>query len=350
MEYFSGTVITQDGAIEGYVCLDGGIVAEISEGRCPAQPLATGIIVPPMVNAHTHCADAGLKVPRGIGLPQLVGPKGLKDRYLKRTPSELIAEGMKRFSELAYINGIGTFMDFREGGEGGSRLLRETVPGAFILGRPISPEFDPNEIDGILKYADGIQLSGINDVPKHYAEAVADRVNRSGKIFAIHASEGSREDIDSILALSPYFVVHMASAERADLLRCADDDVPIVSCPRSNKFFGLVPPLAMMYECNNAVILGTDNAMICSPDMREEAREYYSILRKQNGTTKKLWNAMVFEGRKILYDGKRIGLRRGMDADITVLPSEVGAAGAMLRSKERILRYRQNKKGDDDGF
>ncbi|MDN5357626.1 MAG: hypothetical protein PWR17_795 [Candidatus Methanomethylophilaceae archaeon] len=344
MEYFSGTVITQDGAIEGYVCLEGGIVAEVSEGRCPAKPLATGIIVPPMVDGHTHCADAGLKVPKGIGLPQLVGPQGLKEKYLKKAQPELIAEGMKRFSESAYVNGIGTFVDFREGGEEGSRLLRDTVPGAFILGRPISPEFDSNEIDGILRYADGIQLSGIKDVPKSYAEAVADRVRRSGKIFAIHASEGSREDIDSILALSPSFVVHMASAERPDLLRCADENVPIVSCPRSNKFFNLVPPLAMMYECNDTVMLGTDNAMICSPDMREEAREYYSILRKQGGTTEKLWNAMVFEGRKILYDGKRIGLQRGMDADITVLPSEDGTAGGMLRSGERVLRYRQNEK------
>ncbi|MDD2410779.1 MAG: amidohydrolase family protein [Candidatus Methanomethylophilaceae archaeon] len=346
MIYFSGTVITQDGAVEGYVGLEDGMVAEVSEGICPAEPLARGIIVPPMVNGHTHCADSDLTVPNGISLCELVGPDGVKEKYLKESIPEKITEGMKRFSKLAHINGIGTFIDFREGGAEGSMILRRAVPGAFILGRPSSEEFDPNELDDILRYADGIQLSGINDVPAPYSEAVADYAVRSGKMFAIHASEGSREDIDSILALSPSFLVHMASAERSDLLRCADEDVPIVSCPRSNKFFGLTPPLAMMNECNNTVILGTDNAMLCNPDMREEARQYFSFLTDQKGGLENIWGAMVLNGRKLLYDWKRIGLRPGMDADITVLPSEDGTAGGMLRSSERVLRYRQTKKGD----
>ncbi len=345
MIYFSGTVITNDGAVEGYVGLEDGTVAEVSEGRCPAQPLASGVIVPPMVDGHTHCADSGLKAPKEISLCELVGPDGLKERYLKRSSPEKIACDMKCFSKLAHMNGIGDFIDFREGGVEGSMLLRGSVPEAFILGRPSSLEFDPNELDEILRYADGIQLSGINDVPASYSEAVADYTVRSGKMFAIHASEGSREDIDSILALSPSFVVHMASAERSDLVRCADEDVPIVTCPRSNIFFGLTPPLAMMRECNNTVILGTDNAMICTPDMREEAREYCSILGDLKVDPENLWSAMVSNGRKLLYDGKRIGLRPGMDADITVLPSEDGTAAGMLRSSERILRYKQRKKG-----
>ncbi|MGE0015780.1 MAG: amidohydrolase family protein [Candidatus Methanomethylophilaceae archaeon] len=346
MIYFSGTVITQDGAIEGYIGLEDGTVAEISEGSCPAEPLAKGIIVPPMVDGHTHCADSALTVPKDIGLCELVGPDGIKERYLRGTPPEKIAHSMKCFSKLAHMNGIGTFIDFREGGAEGSMLLRRAVPEAFILGRPSSPEFDPNELDDILKYADGIQLSGINDVPASYSEAVADYTVRSGRMFAIHASEGSREDIDSILALSPSFVVHMASAERSDLVKCAEDDVPIVSCPRSNNFFGLTPPLAMMRECNNTVILGTDNAMLCTPDMREEARQYCSVLGDQKVDPENLWGVMVSNGRKLLYDGKRMGLQPGMDADITVLPSEGGTAAGMLRSSERILRYRQTEKGD----
>ena len=344
MHYFSGTVITRDGAIEGYVCLEDGIVSEVSEGKCPIKPMAEGIIVLPMVNGHTHCADGGLSVPDGIGLNDLVGPAGLKHRFLSETSEDILADGMKKYSELSLKNGIGTFIDFREGGVAGSKLLRETVPESFILGRPVSNEYDPNEIDDILRYADGIAISGIDDISIAYAEAVADQTHRNGKIFAIHASEGARDDIDSILALSPSFLVHMASSERPDLLRCVDEDVPIVVCPRSNKFFGLLPPLAMMEECGNITILGTDNAMLCSPDLRAEAKEYVSLLRSQRGTGEGIWDTMIFNGRKLLNRDKMLSIYPGVKADIVILPSGDGTADGMLRSRKRIMRFNMTEK------
>lgn len=344
MDYLSGTVLTYDGLIEGYVCLENGVITEISEGRCPEEPLAEGLIVPPMVNGHTHCADGGLDIPKGIGLEGLVGPGGLKHRYLAETSPLTLAENIRNYSDLSYSNGIGTFIDFREGGVEGSKLLRETVPGSFILGRPISEEFDPEEIDEILKYADGIALSGIADVPRSYAEAVADHTHRQGRMFAIHASEKVREDIDVILSLSPSFVVHMASSERSDLLRCAEEDIPIVICPRSNRFFGLRPPVAMMEECNNVTILGTDNAMIGSPDLRSEAKEYHSLLIAQKGNVNGLLDTMVSNGRKLLYDVKGIGLRTGNKADVSILPYDGRTMKSMLGSNERIMRINMTKK------
>lgn len=339
MHYLSGTVITQDGAIEGYIRLENGVVAEISEGKCPEEPMEKGIIIPPMVNGHTHCADCGFNAPDNISLNDLVGPGGLKHRFLDEASNDLLAQRIREYSELSQKNGIGTFIDFREGGVAGSKLLRETVPRSLILGRPVSKEYDPNEIDDILKYADGIGISGIDDISTAYVEAVSDQTHRNGKIFAMHASEGVRDDIDSILALSPSFLVHMASSERSDLLKCADEDVPIVVCPRSNRFFDLSPPLATMEECNNKTILGTDNAMICSPDLRAEAREYISLLRFQGGTGEGLWDTMIFNGRKLLNEDKAISIHPGIKADIVILPSEDGTANGMLRSQERILRF-----------
>lgn len=345
MHYFSGTVITQDGAIEGYVCLEDGIVAEVSEGKCPKKPTAEGIIIPLMINGHTHCADGGLSVPDNVSLNDLVGPGGLKHQFLSKTPNDILIKGIKEYSKLSLDNGIETFIDFREGGVAGSRLLRETVSKSLILGRPISKEYNSNEIDDILSYADGIGISGINDISTKYVEAVADQTHRNGKIFAIHASEGIRDDIDSILALSPSFLVHMAYSESSDLLRCVDENVPIVVCPRSNRFFGFTPPLAMMEEYGNITILGTDNAMICSPDLRAEAKEYVSLLRSQGGTGKGLWDTMVFNGRKLLSDDKAISIHPGMKADIVVLPSKDGTTDGMIRNQERILRFNMTKEG-----
>ena len=344
MDYFSGTIIDQDGAMKGYVRLEDGIIAEVSEGKCPKEPTAKGIIIPPMVNGHTHCADCGLNAPDDISLKDLVGPGGLKHQFLDETPKDILAQRIKEYSELSQRNGIYKFVDFREGGVTGSKLLRETVPNSLILGRPISKEYDPNEIDDILRYADGIGISGIDDIPTAYAEAVSDQTHRNGKIFAIHASEGVRDDIDSILALSPSFLIHMASSEPSDLLKCADEDVPIVVCPRSNRFFGLLPPLATMEKYGNITILGTDNAMICSPDLRAEAREYISLLRSQGGTGEGIWDTMVFNGRKLLNDNEAISVYPGMKADIVILPSKDGTANGMLSSQERILRFNMTKR------
>lgn len=345
MRYFSGTVVTAYGTIDGYVGLENGTVVELSEGRCPGVPEKRGVVSLPYVNCHTHCADGGLRVPEEIGLEELVAPpSGLKHAYLENASRETLAENMLGFRRISYGNGIDTFMDFRESGIEGSRLLRETVPEAFILGRPESEEFDSNEIDGILEYADGIALSGIADVSKKFAESVADYVLGKGKTFALHASEAKRENIDDILALSPEFLVHMSSAEKPDILKCADAAVPIVSCPRSNRFFGIVPPLALMQECGAEICLGTDNAMLFAPDMRAEAKECARILEAQGGDPSAVWDIMIRNGRKILYRGNRIGLQLGTEADIVILPSEYNGKGNALESVEPVIRIERTTK------
>lgn len=344
MKCFSGTVITPEGPVDGYVLIENGFVKEVGEGRCPETSVQEGIIMPPLVNGHTHCADCGVDVPKGIDLDGLVGPDGLKHRYLSETPKEVLSENIRKYSEISRSNGIGTFIDFREGGLEGCMLLREAVPDAFIMGRPVSKEFDSKEIDMILEVADGIGLPGMDDMPYSYIEAVADYVESKDRMFAMHASEGKRDDIDKILALSPSFVVHMASATKRDLVRCADENVPIVVCPRSNGFFGLTPPLALMEDCGNETILGTDNAMLCSPDLREEAKRYVSVLKSQGGSEKGFWDTLVINGRKLLYHVKRIGLCPGIEADITVFPSKDGTARGMLGDNGRIMRFDMTKR------
>lgn len=155
---------------------------------------------------------------------------------------------MMHFSRDSKNFGSKTFVDFREMGAKGCNLLRSVDSNAIILGRPISDEFDPNEIDNILSIANGIGMSSISDINKSYLEAIADHVHKRNAIFAIHASERVREDIDFILSLDPCFIVHMCEATRNDFLKCADADIPIVICPRSNAYFGKVPKILSMLE------------------------------------------------------------------------------------------------------
>ena len=235
--------------------------------------------LPPLVNAHTHCADAGVHPTPRMTIEELVAPPdGLKHRYLRETPREVLVEDMRRYSDLSRSNGISKFVDFREGGIEGVKMLREASPDAFIMGRPVSPEFDPEEMASLLEAADGIGLPSLTDMGRKYTEACADAAHKARKPFAIHVSERIREDIDFILKLKPTFVVHMAQATRWDLSLCADFDVPVVICPRSNSFFGIAPPIFDMIDAGVPLALGTDNAMLCDPDLVAEMAELATLL------------------------------------------------------------------------
>ena len=226
MDVLSGSIVTKDGIIEGYILIEDRKIIDIIEGDHRGPSLANGLITTPLVNAHTHCADMGLRVRPGMGLKELVAPpNGLKHVYLRNISDSALESNIREYSALSDENGIGTFIDFREGGVKGCRILRRAAPGSTILGRPISNMYDPEEIDDILDIADGIGLPSISDMDRSYIEDVADHVRKRNKIFAIHASERVREDIDIILSLDPSFIVHMVEATDSDMLKCAESEV-----------------------------------------------------------------------------------------------------------------------------
>ncbi|MDR3075215.1 MAG: amidohydrolase family protein [Candidatus Methanoplasma sp.] len=342
MDVLSGSVLTDDDIISGYVCIEGGRVVAIEEGKPSETPLATGLVMPPMVNSHTHCADAGLKIRPGMTIDDLVAPpNGLKHRYLRSLTAQQLENNISRYAEISNRNGIGIFIDFREGGEEGCRILRKTAPGSVILGRPLSEEYDYNEMNCILGIADGIGISSISDMNTRHLEQIADHTRRANKILAIHASEKEREDMDLILSLDPTFIVHMVEATDSDLLKCAESEVPIVVCARSNRYFGKVPPVKRMLECGADIAIGTDNAMLCDPDMRSEASVFRDILVSQGGLSGDVADPMLRQGRKILYPHNKIHVSVGMPADLTVLPCPGEfQVDRMLRDRGGVFRYK----------
>lgn len=345
MDCLSGLVLTPDGLEEGYVLIEDGIISEIGSGKPPSRPSASGIIMPAPVNSHTHCADGNVRVSPGMSLEQLVAPPdGLKHRYLENAPDAELADSMRRFAAESHRFGASGFIDFREGGLRGCRLLRESVPGAVVLGRPVSPEFDPAEVEAILDVADGIGLSSISDVDYGYAEKVADAVRERRKIFALHVSERVREDIDAVLSLDPSFVVHMIEATDGDMLKCSESEVPAVVCPRSNAFFGKVPPLERMADCGLDVSIGTDNAMLCNPDLRADAELFAKILSSRGGDADDVWKAMSFNSRRLLHRNDRIWLRKGGPADVAVLPcADTGRPFGALSDRRPVPVYINKK-------
>jgi cytosine/adenosine deaminase-related metal-dependent hydrolase len=337
MQCLSGWVWNGAGLSRGYVLTEGGKVAEIGEGKPPMEPSAEGVILPELTDGHTHCADAGAAplVRPGMSIEELVAPPdGLKHRYLREASDETLKRDMAAFDASAYSNGIGHFIDFREGGVKGARLAKEACPHAVVMGRPISPEFDPNEVSELLRIADGIAVSSISDMDTEYIARLADSCHKAGKPFALHVSERVREDIETALSFEPSFVVHMCEATDRDLKLTADAGVPVVSCPRSNRFFGKTAPLKRMLDAGCTVALGTDNAMLCSPDLRPEAALACDLLKAQKGDGNAVWGMLA--AGKLLNRARTLTKLETGDRT-AVLPCPDGGPEGALSCRTQVL-------------
>jgi cytosine/adenosine deaminase-related metal-dependent hydrolase len=306
MEYVKGDILTTEGFKKGYLSHEIGKKTEIRKGLPPKKPVATGLIVPTFVNAHTHLGDSfirnkNLELPRNVG--ELVAPpNGLKHRLLKKASEIELINGINESIKIMKDTGTSHFIDFREEGIKGIFQLQKAMKSkrinSMILSRPLELKYDKNEINLLLEKSDGIGLSSVSDWEYSEIQKISKHTKKEGKIFALHASEVEREDINLILDLHPDFLIHMISATEADLYTVKDEEIPIVICPRSNSFFKLKINLELLKKTEVSVLLGTDNAMLNPPNIIEEVKH----LKKLSSvfSTEELLNMVTYTPRKVL--------------------------------------------------
>jgi len=298
-------LLTDHGLDKGYIRLVDGEVEEICAGAVGGGS-ASIVIMPGLVNSHVHLGDSvAYPAPKG-SVRELVGPPdGHKHRVLAATPSDKKIAAMREAAGTMVASGTVVFGDFREEGVEGVRSLRSAVEGIAIgmrvFGRPVGLEYDEAELDAILSVADGVGMSALSDWPYEMLETVSKTAKSRGKVFAMHASETIREDIDSILKLKPGFLVHMCSATDDDVSACVDARVAIVVCPRSNEFFGFDPGIPRLLGAGATVALGTDNGMIVPPNMLDEIKASYRMCRGDSLVSPMdIVRLATFNGRKVL--------------------------------------------------
>ncbi len=326
MQYVSGKVLTPAGFRDGHIGFEDGIIMEVGRGRVK-DSIAEGIIVPTFINAHTHIADYVVPVDLSLSLAEVVAPPdGLKYRVLASTPEQKQRDAIALMSETMFRKGISAFADFREGGVKGASLMSSAEwARPFVLGKPRAPRFDRDEITGLLKITNGIGPSAISDWDYEELRELSDFVRSKGKTFALHCSERIREDLDKVLDLRPSYVIHMTQATDADLERCAQLDLPVVVCPRSNMFFGMVPPLARMVKAGVTIALGTDNAMISMPDLFVEMEFAARVLRQQGiGSLDCVLDMVSSHGRKIINQSQLLEFEPDRACDLMVVRSKHG--------------------------
>ena len=266
--------------ITGYVHVEGSRIVEIEE-RSNVKPdncEASGIVIPALINAHTHLGDSIIKDIPYSGVDTLVKPPhGLKHRALREAALGVLVEAMHQSLLDAFVTGTAMLADFREGGIYGINALKTAMDLAkqvrvMILGRLNDARnyIVEDEIDTILDVAHGIGVSGSRDCDSSAIGAMFNRARTRGKFAAIHAGEKDASDIDSAISLNPDCLIHMTYASKHQI----ESGIPIVVCPRSNLVTGvgssfLRPPIGEMMQATT-VGLGTDNVMLNSVNMFAE--------------------------------------------------------------------------------
>jgi len=316
---------------EGTIGWDDGVIVEVGPRRT-GPTIAHGLIIPGLWNAHTHLGDAVVTQELKGTIEELVAPPhGLKHRVLAKAKDAAVIAAMRRAITTMLRTGTTGFSDFREGGLKGLKLLYASVAAlplrGVALGRPAGLTYERREVEAILRASDGIALSSFADWPAEAIEKVAADVRRAKKIFAIHCSERIREDIDKVLDLKPAFLVHMVQATEDDLTRCADAEVPIVVCPRSNAFFGMTPDIPRMQRAGVELLLGTDNAMINVPSMLREIEFAYRIARLKGDVSARDIVEMALRGRRLADPDATSAIQVGERADLVVLDVPGGPSG-----------------------
>jgi cytosine/adenosine deaminase-related metal-dependent hydrolase len=246
------------------IVIDQGRIAAIEEN--PRAPQLW--ICPAFFDAHTHLADTVAMDCGSTGdlVSMVTPPDGLKHRLLAAASRQELVAAMR--AAITDMMGSGTYgcADFREGGRPGVRAFKDAAAGFDFL--PVIFGRDGGESE-----ADGLGISSCRDVAG--VEQKVSAARKAGKWIAFHAGEQDKDDVDAALAFEPDLLIHMTHATKKQIRECADKEIPIAVCPRSNWVLGVTtsaryPPIHMMLDLGCTVVLGTDNAMFVPPDMFSE--------------------------------------------------------------------------------
>lgn len=277
--------------------IDDGKIIEIAKDIKEGEIIdADGCIVcPSFLNAHTHIGDSIIKDETyGLSIEDMVKPpNGVKHVALSNASDEEIIKSMKIAMWEMLDSGTTHFIDYREGGIKGIKLLKEAskdIPiNPTILGRDDSfYEESPDlhkvkiAIRKILKEADGIAPSGFGEINKEVADLITEKCADKGKISSIHVAETQKSQYDAIdnfnktevkMALESKFnqLVHCTNPVGKDINWIANSNSNLVLCPRANASLGVgIAPLYKFLNMKIKPLIGTDNLMINSPNIIRE--------------------------------------------------------------------------------
>ena len=283
--------------VKANVTVDDGIIIDISKDTKEGKVIDVdgSIIAPSFLNGHTHIGDSIIKDEGyGLSLGEMVKPPdGVKHRALASAEDGDIIESMKSSMLDMAESGITHFIDYREGGIRGVKLLRQAskdIPiKPIILGRDDSFYGDDPDLSKVktalrklLKVADGIAPSGFGEIAEEVASLIVSECSKQGKISSIHVAESESNQIESLNEFNKTEIekgiinqfdqlVHLTNPKNNDLELVSKSNPNVVVCPRANATLNVgVCRLNEMLNLGIKPLLGTDNVMLNSPNMLRE--------------------------------------------------------------------------------
>ena len=279
------------------IVVDEGKIIEIgkdsSEGKIIDVDRA--VVCPSFINGHIHIGDSIIKDEGyGLSLSEMVKPpNGVKHVALSKASDDELIEAMKSSMWEMVKSGTTHFIDYREGGIDGVKLLKEAskdIPiKPIILGRDDSFYGDDPDLGkvkvavrNLLEIADGIAPSGFGEITIDVAEIISRECEKAGKISSIHVAESESNQIESLNSYGLSEIekgvktnfsqlVHLTNPKNNDLELVRQSNQSTVVCPRANATLNVgVAPLNQMLELGLKPLIGTDNVMLNSPNMFRE--------------------------------------------------------------------------------
>jgi cytosine/adenosine deaminase-related metal-dependent hydrolase len=321
---------------DGAVRIEGGAVAEVAAGLTADERFPGAVILPGLVNAHTHLEYHSMSA-MGDGLPftpwieQLILRKrGLvRDDYLAQSGAAVhacLAGGVTTIADCSYADTV-------------AEAAIDQGLRAIVYLEAFSDQGDPaglmagrlDELPSGELITPGISPHAPYTVTReHYGQLIA-LARERGIPVATHLLESERDTqplADLAHVLGPDTVaIHMVKAKRDDIELLARLGVAVVHCPRSNALLGCgTAPLPEMLAAGLRVGLGTDSpASALAFDMWDEMRAAILLARARSArpdalTASQALRMATLGGAEAIGLGETVGsLAEGKRADLTVL-------------------------------
>lgn len=359
--------------VKANVTVDDGIIIDISKDTKEGKVIDVdgSIIAPSFLNGHTHIGDSIIKDEGyGLSLGEMVKPPdGVKHRALASAEDEDIIASMKSSMLDMAESGVTHFIDYREGGIKGVKLLRQAskdIPiKPIILGRDDSFYGDDpdlakvkSQIRKLLKIADGIAPSGFGEITDEVANLIVEECNNAGKISSIHVAESESTQIESVeksgkteigRGVDSNFnqLVHCTNPKNDDLELIKNSNANVVVCPRANATLNVgIAPLNEMLDLGIKPVLGTDNVMLNSPDMFRELEFTIKIMSvNYNDYLNPCELLKMATTNACLFDFDKSCIEVGQDSQFNVIKhfSKNPYLSIINRSQTKNILYTINK-------
>ena len=230
----------------------------------------------------------------GLTIDEMVKPpNGVKHKALSKASDMDIIDSMKVSMRDMVSSGTSHFIDYREGGVKGVKLLKkaaEDIPiTPIILGRDDSFYGDDPDlhkvkiaINKLLKVADGIAPSGFGEITDEVAHLIVEKCRKKSKIASIHTAESKEAQLNSINKTERTEIKRASDSNFAQIVHCTNpmdydlellskSNVNVVLCPRANATLGVgISPLNEIINLGIKPLIGSDNVMLNSPNMLRE--------------------------------------------------------------------------------